>query len=188
MRFISYALTILIAFTAFSCKKFDQLVSFNLDTKDKVFWETAYDSVLTDTIVGNEFASFISDEYSFKDYSKFETNKTTPQNVEQVEAFNLTVGIDSGASSFSFAGSMLIYLSSPKNLFKEMKLVEINDPSKLLNSSFSFEMKVTNEEWVSIIQKEKYQFRTEFELVSPMPDSIYLDYVMNFRIKALPND
>jgi hypothetical protein len=187
MRFIPYALTILIAITAFSCKKLDQLVSFNLETNDKVFWESAYDTVLTDTIVGNEYASFMSAEYSFKDYDKFETNKSTPQSVESVEAFTLTVLIDSGATHFGFADSMTVYLSSPKNLFKEVEIAHFSEPSAT-EHFMAIDMLIPNDEWVNIIQKEKYQFRTEFKLLSPMPDSIYLDYNMAFRLKAIPND
>lgn len=187
MRSLPYIFTILIAVTAFSCKKLDQLVSFNLDTNDNVFWESVYDTVLTDTIVGNETFSLFSDEYAFKNYDKFETNKTTPQAVESVEAFNLTVTIDSGATNFGFAENMSIYIFSPKNLFKEILIAEFPNPSG--NEHFmGTEMNVTNDEWLKIIQKDKYQFRTEFTLVSPMPDSIYLDYGMGFRLKAQPND
>ncbi|HOY48593.1 MAG TPA: hypothetical protein PL185_09855 [Flavobacteriales bacterium] len=187
MRFIPYALAILIAITAFSCKKLDQLVSFNLNTHDKVFWETAYDTVLTDTIVGNEYASFMSAEYSFKDYDKFETNKSTPQSVESVEAFTLTILIDSGATHFGFADSMTVYLSSPKNLFKEVEIAHFTE-LPTTEHFMAIDMLVPNDDWASIIQKEKYQFRTEFKLLSPMPDSIYLDYSMEFRLKAIPND
>jgi hypothetical protein len=46
----------------------------------------------------------------------------------------------------------------------------------------------TDEEFLNIIQRDKYRFRTEFTLVSPMPDSVYMSYKMNFRLKAIPQE
>jgi hypothetical protein len=187
MRSIPYILTILVAITAFSCKKLDQLVSFNLDTADNVFWESAPDTILTDTIIGNEVVFFVSDDYSFKDYDKFETNKSTPQSVEEVQAINLDISIDSGATNFGFADKMSVYISSPTNLFKEILIAEFESPTAT-EHFMGVEMEATDEEFLNIIQKEKYRFRTEFTLLSPMPDSIYLKYKMGFRLKAMPND
>ena len=54
---------LLIAITIGACKRLDQLVSFNLDTKDQVVWEKAPDSLLTDTILNNELVFFVSEDF-----------------------------------------------------------------------------------------------------------------------------
>jgi hypothetical protein len=191
MRILPYFLTILLAVSAFSCKKLDELVSFNITTNDPVFFEMVYDTVLTDTFPGNETFSIVSESYEFSDLEKFKTNKSTPQTVEFVEILDtnmyFTVTIDSGASNFGFASNMSVYISSPSNQFQEFEIANFPNPASSGNVIF-VNMKDDEDAWLNIIKKDKYRFRTEFTLISPMPDSIYLDYSMNFRLKAIPND
>jgi hypothetical protein len=187
MRILPYFLTILLAVSAFSCKKLDELVSFNITTNDPVFFEMVYDTVLTDTFPGNETFSIVSEGYQFSDLDKFKTNKSTPQTVESVQAINLIMTIDSGASNFGFASNMSIYLSSPSNLFQEFEIANIPSPASAGNV-IQVEMSADDNTWLGAINKDKYRFRTEFTLINPMPDSIYLNYSMDFRLKAMPND
>ena len=187
MRILPYFLAVLIAISAFSCKKLDELVSFNINTHDQVFFEMVYDTVLTDTFPGNETFSIVSDGYQFSDLEKFKTNKSTPQTVESVQAINLIMTIDSGATNFGFASNMTIYVSSPNNQFQEFEIANIPSPASSGNV-IQVEMSADDNTWLNVINKDKYRFRTEFTLINPMPDSIYLDYSMDFRLKALPND
>jgi hypothetical protein len=187
MRILPYFLAILIAVSAFSCKKLDELVSFNINTHDQVFFEMVYDTVLTDTFPGNETFSIVSEGYQFSDLDKFKTNKSTPQSVESVQAINLIMSIDSGATNFGFASNMTIYVSSPSNQFKEFEIANIPSPASSGNV-IQVEMSADDNTWLSAINKDKYRFRTEFTLINPMPDSIYLDYSMDFRLKAMPNE
>lgn len=187
MRILPYFLIILLAVSAFSCKKLDELVSFNITTKDKVFFEMVYDTVLTDTFPGNETFSLVSDGYQFSDLEKFKTNKSTPQSVESVQSINLIMTIDSGASNFGFASNMFIYLSSPSNSFQEFEIANIPSPASAGNV-IQVEMSADDNTWLGAINKDKYRFRTEFTLINPMPDSIYLNYSMDFRLKAMPNE
>jgi hypothetical protein len=190
MRILPYFLVILIAISTFSCKKLDELVSFNLTTNDKVFFERVNNSVLTDTIPGNETFSIVSEDYQFSDNEKFDINKSTPQTVEFVELNDSTlfkISIDSGASNFGFASNMSFYISSPSNQFQEFEIG--NDPNPASSGNvIKFKMNDEEETWLNIIKKDKYRIRTEFTLINTMPDSIYLNYSMNFRLKAIPND
>lgn len=170
-----------------SCKRLDKLVSFNLDTKDPVVWLKAPDSLLTDTFPANHFLTFVSDDFSFNNYEKFATNKTTSGLVEDVEAVNITIQIDSGAVDFSFAKGLKVYLSSPSNLFNDAELFAEDDPEPGVDY-LQFTMKPTNDEFLTLIQKDKYRFRTDFELYTPMPDTVFLSYKMSFRLKAQPSD
>jgi len=179
--------TAVLAIAVVSCKRLDQLVSFNLDTKDQVVWEKAPDSLLTDTILNNEMVFFVSEDFSFNDNEKFEQNNATSTTVEDVEALSLTIQIDSGATNFSFMKDMALYISSPSNLFKDTELIGLENPDPTENF-ITMELMPTNEEFLSFIQKDKYRFRTEFTLVSPMPDTVYLSYKMGFRLKATPQE
>jgi hypothetical protein len=178
---------LLIAITIGACKRLDQLVSFNLDTKDQVVWEKAPDSLLTDTILNNELVFFVSEDFSFNDNEKFEQNNATSTTVEDVEALSLTIQIDSGATNFSFMKDMSLYISSPSNLYKDTKLIGLADPDPV-EDFITLELLPTNEEFLNFIQRDKYRFRTEFTLVSPMPDTVYLSYKMGFRLKATPQE
>jgi hypothetical protein len=187
MRILPYFLVILIAISAFSCKKLDELVSFNITTHDQVFFEMVYDTVLTDTFPGNETFSIVSEGYEFSDLEKFKTNKSTPQTVESVQSLNFIMTIDSGSTNFGFASNMSVFISSPSNQFQEFEIANIPNPASTGNE-IKVELNGDENTWLDIIKKDKYRFRTEFTLISPMPDSIYLDYSMGFRLKALPND
>jgi hypothetical protein len=191
MRILPYFLVILIAISAFSCRKLDELVSFSLKTNDKVFFERVNNSVLTDTIPGNETFSIVSENYLFSDNKKFDINKSSPQTVEFVEILDTNmyfiIGIDSGASNFGFASNMTIYISSPSNQFQEFEIANFPNPASSGNV-IDVNMKDEEETWLNIIKKDKYRFRTEFTLINPMPDSIYMNYSMDFRLKAIPND
>jgi hypothetical protein len=187
MRILPYFLIILIAIAAFSCKKLDELVSFNITTHDPVLFEMVYDTVLTDTIPGNETFSIVSDGFEFSDLEKFETNKSTPQTVESVQSLNLTLTIDSGSTNFGFASNLTIFISSPSNQFQEFEIANIPNPASTGNE-IEVEMNDDDNTWLNIIQKDKYRLRSEFTLINPMLDSIYLSYSMNFRLKAIPNE
>jgi hypothetical protein len=178
---------LLVAITIGACKRLDQLVSFNLDTKDTVMWEKAPDSLLTDTFPNNQGLFFISEDYSFNNNEKFAQNNATSTTVEDVESFSLTIQIDSGATNFSFMKDLAIYISSPNNLYKDTKLIELAEPDEV-EDFITLDMLPTNEEFLNFIQRDKYRFRTEFTLVSPMPDTVYMSYKMNFRLKATPQE
>lgn len=190
MRILPYFLVILITVSAFSCRKLDELVSFNITTNDKVFFERVNNSVLTDTIPGNETFSIVSEGYEFSDNEKFDINKSTPQTVEFVEildTMDFIIKIDSGASNFGFASNMSVYISSPSNQFQEFEIAFESNPASSGNV-IKIPMKNDEDTWLNIIKKDKYRYRTEFTLINPMPDSIYLNYSMDFRLKAIPND
>ena len=95
--------------------------------------------------------------------------------------------IDSGATNFGFASNMTIYVSSPSNLFQEFEIANIPNPASSGNV-IQVEMSADDETWLSAINSDKYRFRSEFTLINPMPDSIYLSYSMDFRLKAMPNE
>ena len=187
MRFKLPLSFLLVAITIGACKRLDKLVSFNLDTKDNVMWEKAADSLLTDTFPNNEGVFYISEDFSFNNYEKFASNNATSTTVEDVEPFNLTIQIDSGATNFSFLKDLVVYISSPNNLYKDTKLIELAEPDPV-EDFITLNMLPTDEEFLNIIQRDKYRFRTEFTLVSPMPDSVYMSYKMNFRLKAIPQE
>ncbi len=168
-----------------ACKRLDKLVSFNLDTDDQVVWLKAPDSLLTDTFPSNQFLTFVSEDYSFNSYDKFEQNKSTSGTVEDVEGIDLTVIIDSGAVDFSFAKDLKFYISSPSGGYQDALLMEEDfpEPGK---DFIQYTLKPTNEDLLNIIQRDKYRFRTDFELVAPMPDTVYISYKLRFRLKAQP--
>jgi hypothetical protein len=82
---------------------------------------------------------------------------------------------------------MALYISSPSNLFKDTKLIELANPDPV-EDFITLDLMPTNEDFLNFIQRDKYRFRTEFTLVSPMPDTVYLSYKMGFRLKATPQE
>ena len=181
-----------------ACKRLDKLVSFNLETNNRVAWQQVSDSVLYDSIPGNEIINQVSADYKFGDNEKFEINGCVPQNTEEVEKWgipdpvtesvvNFTMTLDSGATNFGFMRNLNVYLSSTTNQFPEELIANLPFPDPVANV-LSFNMEPSNEYFLSAIQKNGYRFRTEYELIGAMPDSIVLSYEMKFRVKALPND
>lgn len=168
-----------------ACKRLDNLVSFNLDTNDPVVLLEAPDSLLTDTFPSNQFLTYVSEDFSFNKYDKFAQNNSTSATVEDVDGIDLTVVIDSGAVDFSFAKDMKFYISSPSGGYQDELLMEeaFPEPGK---DFIQYSLKPTNEALLNIIRRDKYRFRTDFELVAPMGDTLYLSYKMRFRLKAQP--
>ena len=188
MRYLLLLTLLSISLFAVTCKPLDKLVSFNLETADTVKWIQVPDTVLTDTLPYNEARTMLSETFRFSDYEKFAANKSTPTTVEGADAYNMILSIDSGATNFSFAKDLAIFISSPSNLFNEVKLLDIPDPSQI-NGIINMDMiPIPDGGWVNIIKKDQYLFRTDFTLIAPMPDTVALKFKMNFRLKALPND
>jgi len=187
MKIAPYILALLLAAGVYSsCKKLDQLVSFNLDTKDSTKWIGLLDTVLTDTFPNNNGFILLSEEFKFSDNPKFRTNKTTPSEVESLAALNFVIELkDQRAIDLSFCKDLKIFLVSPSNAFPEIELYSIDFP---LPSSIiaTAEIAGNDSELIKAIQKDKYQFKTQFELVSPAPDSLQLSYEMSYRLKANP--
>jgi len=187
MRYLIFLTLIGISLFAVTCKPLDKLVSFNLETADTVTWLQVADTVLTDTLP-NEARTMVSETFRFSDYGKFATNKSSPTTVEGADGYNMILTIDSGASNFAFAKDLAIFLSSPGNLYEEIQLLDIPDPSQIDGTINMDMIPMPDDGWVNVINKDEYRFRTDFTLVSPMPDTVKLRFKMNFRLKALPND
>jgi hypothetical protein len=187
MKATSYLLIFLIVAGIFSsCKKLDQLVSFNLDTSDSVQWIGIPDTVLTDTFNNNETFTLVSETYNFSDYAKFATNKTTPSEVEDVQALNFIIELnDDSLYSFGFCRDLTISLSSPTNAFQDIDIYtsEFPDPT---GDVFTAELLGTDDEFLKAIQKDKFRFKTVFTLLTQVPDTITFNYKMGFRLKANP--
>jgi hypothetical protein len=189
MRIAPYFLSfILIAGIFSSCRNLDELVSFNLETNDSIRWIGIPDTVLIDTFLNNEGFIITSEDFSFSDYPKFNTNKTTPGQVEDVQAFNFSISLDDDSvTSFAFCRDLKITLNSPTNAFPDIDIYE--NPLPLpTESSFTAEIMGTSSDFLAAIQKDKYRFKTQFILQSEVPDTIKMNYSMSFRLKAHPND
>jgi hypothetical protein len=170
-----------------SCKDYNQLVSFNLETKDPVELPEFADSLITDTIPGNEIMLVISDPIKFSNYNKFTVNKTLPENVEDVEAIDLTVRIDTGASDFSFASNYTFYLSPSGQFFDDVELASIvNPPAGVV--SMNFKMKPKSTEWLKIIRGNKYHLRIDYTMKKGLEKKVRLFCEMRFRLKSMPVD
>jgi len=171
-----------------SCKDYNKLVSFNIDTEDRLVINQIPDSILTDTFPSNDFIDILFDEdFAFSDLKKFETNKTRPANIEKVEKFNMVIRIDSGASNFRWAQGLNIYMVSPTNAFAELKLLDIPIPP-VNESIINLDMLPTSEVFMNAMIRDKYKFRMDFQYITPMPDTVYITTKMYFRLKAMPLD
>jgi len=172
----------IVAFLISACERKDNLVSFNLDTHDTTKWTVleVHNDVLTDTFPNNQGMTLLTAPFKFSSYAKFLANKTAPANVRDVEAINLIIKIDSGAASFEFARDLRIFVNEV-----EMGAV---DNAKLIEPELVIPLKSKEKDWLNIIPKDQYSFRTDFELISPLPDSVYVSYKLNFRLKSVPND
>jgi hypothetical protein len=195
VKFLFYAALVL--FTVASCKRLDKLISFTLETNDRMVLPIVSDTVLYDSIPDNDVISVFSADYNFSDYEKFETNKCTPQSVEDVEKWNtaetqngspitMTIEIDSGANSFSFMRNLRVFLVSSNGLYQERELISEDFPDQVSNRIVFSDMLAENDFFLQAIQKDGYKFRTEYKLISAMPDTVKLNYTMKFRIKAMP--
>jgi hypothetical protein len=185
MKKVIYPAILCISIFLITCKPLDKLVSFNLETSDPVEWLMVPDSVLTDTFPNNESFTLVSPTFRFSDYDKFQSNKTTPQQVEDADAYNIVLTIDSGATNFGWAKDMKISISSPNGIFQDIELLDQPAPTNV-DSVIVLELNAGSDAWVDVIRKNDYRFRTDFTLISPMPDTVNVKMKLNFRIKALP--
>lgn len=167
-----------------SCKDLNQLISFNLETIDKMKVFGIPDTVLSDTIIGNESFSVKSEDFSFSSNTKFATNKTKPSNIEDVEAYKLYVTVlrDSMDRDFSFGRDFKFRLIA-RNQEYELATLDFPEPGK---SKYEFQLKQSESEWLSIIRGDDYNFQTDFVLNSSMPDTLRLEYRLTFRLKGMP--
>jgi len=178
---------ILITLSWASCKDLNQLISFNLETRDPIVLPIFPDSLLSDTIWGNEMMMVLSEANYFGEYKKFELNKTLPEKLEDVESIDLTVRIDSGAFDFTFANNFIFYLSPSGQFFDDVELASIMNPEPG-RASMVFKMKPKNAEWLKIIRGNKYHLRADYTMVSGLNKRVHLVYEMRFRLKAMPAD
>jgi hypothetical protein len=201
MRLKSVFAFALIVISVASCKRLDKLITFTLETNDRVVLPFVSDSVLYDSIPDNNVISVFSDNFKFSDYDKFETNKSTPQSVEEVEKWDIAesegasaiamkIELDSGANTFSYMSDLKVFLVSPNGLFPETKIISENNINQVENIlEFSdAEVIPNNDFFLQMMQKDGYKFRTEYKLISAMPDTLKLRYKMKFRVKALPDE
>ncbi|MEX1190206.1 MAG: hypothetical protein WED33_13185 [Bacteroidia bacterium] len=171
-----------------SCRNLDELVSFNLETNDSILWIGIPDTVLTDTFLNNEGFIITSREFAFSDYPKFASNKTTPGQIEDVQAFNFSISLDDDSvTNYSFCRDLKITLISATNSFPDIDIYE--NPLPLpTESSFTAEIMGNSSDFLAAIQKDDYRFKTQFILQGPVPDTIRMNYSMSFRLKGNPND
>jgi hypothetical protein len=168
-----------------SCKDLNQLVSFNLDTRDPVVLPTFHDSLLTDSLHGNELMMVLTEEMHFSDYKKFEVNKSVPENVEDVESIDLTVRIDSGSFDFGFAHSYSFFISPSGQFFDDVELASIANPEPG-RASLNFKMKPKNAQFLDIIRGNKYHLRMDYTMLKGMNKKVHLVFEMRFRLKSMP--
>jgi hypothetical protein len=201
MRLKSLSIIAFIALSIASCKRLDKIVTFTLETNDRVVLPFVSDSILFDSIPDNNVISVFSDDFKFSNYDKFKTNMSTPQSVEEVEkwdiiesnggsAIAMIIELDSGANTFSYMKDLRVFLVSPNGLFPETELVT-NDVPSLVENTLKFsnaEVLPNDDFFLQVVQKDGYKFRTEYKLISAMPDTLVLNYKMKFRIKALPDE
>ncbi|MBX7203024.1 MAG: hypothetical protein K1X77_08120 [Bacteroidia bacterium] len=176
---------IIVVLAGTSCKDLNQLISFNLETRDRVSVPPFPDSLLTDTLLGNEMMMIVTDPIYFGNYKKFETNKSLPENVEDVEAIDLIVRIDSGSFDFSFANNYSFYLSPSGQFFDDVELASIVNPEPG-RVSLTFKMKPKNAEWLKIIRGNKYHLRMDYTMVKGLKKPVHLLFEMRFRLKSMP--
>jgi hypothetical protein len=205
MRFKSLLFLAFVTLSIASCKRLDKLITFTLETNDRVVWPFESNSVLGDTIPDNNIISILSGDFKFSNYEKFETNKSTPQSVEEVEKWDvrrcpenekgceplaMSIEIDSGANTFSFMQDLKVFLVSPNGLFPETELYSQADSQPVENiiEISNTALVPDNDFFLSAMQKDGYKFRTEYKLIGLMPDTVKLNYKMKFRIKALPDE
>jgi hypothetical protein len=168
-----------------SCERTDNLVSFNIDTKNISKWTVleVNNDVLTDTFPYNQEMTLFSDEFLFSSNSKFETNKTIPANVKSLEGLNFVLEVDSvsglGSGNFEFMRNLKLYVN-------ETQIAEVENAA-LASSQIIIPLRPTEKQFLTIMQKDGYRFRADFELYAPMPDSVYINYRLGYRVKASPN-
>lgn len=173
---------LVVLFALQSCKDKNKIVSFNLETNNPVFFIPLGDSLLTDTILGNEGVSMQSEDFKFSSYEKFKTNKVIPAELEGVEAYNLILTIDSGISNLSFMKDLKVYIGNGTG--KDVELISIDFPGQ--GDTLGTLMRATSDEWLNIMRKDKFYFRSDFTQISAVPDSVALRYKMSFRLKGNP--
>jgi hypothetical protein len=167
-----------------SCERTDNLISFNIDTKGFSKWTVleVNNDVLTDTFPYNQEMTLFSDEFLFSSNPKFETNKTSPANVKSLEGLNFVLEVDSvsglGPKDFEFMRDLKLYIN-------ETQIAEV-DNADLIGSQIIIPLRRSEKELLKVMQKDKYRFRADFELYAPMPDSVYINYRLGFRVKSSP--
>jgi len=180
---LKFLLGIIVILTVInSCKDKNKIVSFNLETNDAVFFIPLSDSLLTDTVLGNEGISLQSEDFKFSKYEKFNINNVIPAELEDVEAFKLIMTLDSGISSLNFMKDLKIFIGNGTG--KDVELISIEFPGQI--DTLGMLMTATTDEWLNVMRKDKYYFRSDFTQTGAVPDSIALRYKMGFRLKGNP--
>ena len=179
---IFFGVLLVTLFALQSCSDKDKIVSFNLETNDPVFFIPLGDSLLADTILGNEGISMQSEDFKFSNYEKFKTNKVVPAELEDVEAYNLILTIDSGISNLSFMKDLKVYIGNGTG--KDVELISVDFPGQM--DTLGTLMRPTTDEWLNIMRKDKYYFRSDFTQIGAVPYSVALRFKMSFRLKGNP--
>jgi hypothetical protein len=174
--------TLVVLFALQSCTDKNKIVSFNLETNNPVFFIPLGDSLLADTILGNEGISMQSEDFKFSVSEKFNTNNVIPAELEDVEGYNLILTLDSGISNLNFMKDLKIYIGNGTG--KDLELISVDYPGQI--DTLGVLMRPTSDEWLNILRKDKYYFRSDFTQISAVPDSVALRYKMSFRVKGNP--
>lgn len=178
---------ILLSSLVWGCKGNDDLVSFNLETKDRILIPVFSPSLLEDNNPGNDEIDIISDEIRLSNQKKFADNHTDHADVEDVQAFDLVVQIDSGYADFSFGKNFFFYLSPSGQYFNDLELASM-PYAENGKKVYVFSMKPTTGQWIELFHKGIYRLRLKCTMLKGLTKPVHVSYSMKFRLKAIPND
>lgn len=165
-----------------SCEDKDQLVTFNLNVEHQLRYDTVSRLKFLDTIVDNEIFQQEFAGFTFSNEKEFETNKTNPTKVQDLQNLGITLTIDSAQAEVSKIRSLQIFflgLGQPLLLFQK----DVFEPGIF---SYTTELGASNTQMLSAIQQTNYKLMVKTFLSDQNTEPIYMTVSMRFRIKALP--
>ena len=171
-------------FIFISCDNSDKLVSFNLNTKNQIKIPPFSENLLSDNDPENDKIDVLTDEIRFSEMEAFLKNHTDHADVKDIEAFDLVVNIDSGATDLSFGKDFVFYLSPSGQYFNDFALGSLQG-AESGRKTYTFRMPSSDSQWLDVFSKGIYRLRLNCRMLKGLPKPVYISFSMSFRLKAM---
>lgn len=174
MKATFYFVLAIVITTAFSCKKIDDLLTFNLSNRTSITIPSASVISLPFEIITPDITTNYSQD--------FENNNTNADLVKDVKLNEVKLTITNPADkTFSFLKSIHIYISTDGS--DEIELAYLDDISSAENS---IKLITTNEKLDKYIKSSSYKLRTTTETRETLTQNIDIQIDLKFRVTADP--
>lgn len=165
-----------------SCEDKNQLITFNLTVEQKLKFDTVSIFPFIDVIEGNEVFQQSYAGFTFDNEKEFETNKTNPTKVRDVQQLGITLRLDSSSTDLAAFKNISLFVSQISQPLLVLNIDSILPGQRV----FTTDIAAPNAELLKVINTTNYSLIFKTGMNAKNMEPVNMDVQMRFRIKAMP--